>query len=644
METTATPIKRPRQPKIAHPPTFFRSTISELAGTGITLKEQYDLIDLFHQDHNMIVHDTTTKIRLINQLAFLCKHARDTLNDFARGRLHAFDPLAGDAGCQLRAYIAIQLYKQKEILFDFDYLDCFWHSLELHCTEIASWLANAASPKTRMSLTTFLTHHGLKRSISLPMFYLLLARLLTIYNPINEHGLAPSLGLEQIASALCESKKYVERLCRYYQQQLSRLTCFYITQLAAYLKDSRLLNTVTLLIRTDESNRDIFPCYLGMHIILAHALRDKVDILLDITMLNDTSCQQKFQILFTPQKNLFALRTDIRSYTPATPAIVISLSTSSTFSTTPDQKRARNNFLSQLSTMDIRRIILAFMARHPQYVGKKLAPYRYDPWLGLQKTPSTLHKQFLKHRDESNHLNCNMGNPNFFFARHCFATTLQYFATSPAKIGFLPSPIHHPQQNFHYWISPTESLLNLWAEPIYLSWVDRSTEKLKIILGTGIEHCLWGYLNSDDISKVVSFLFAQKQQWMTQNKSYLHSLPIEHSITHFEEFFTYEDFQQYQSLIAAKQNPQLQIHLSSEAKKMQSEWQKIRITHNLPDISEAAWQRHIINLAAVAALWQTKKIFINCCNFKISGLTELLSSVSLSAISKQFVTEACAAA
>ncbi len=569
------------------------------------VKETYELIDFFHQNPRTILTDNKAKIKIkiLNQLICICQEISQAAANFRQGKLMSFDAHIGESSCQIRAYYFVHLYNKKSVLLPlFINLEFLLKELITYCKNLINKLETTKELQGQIEFCEFFKKNSLNLTIQADLFFLTMANFLTQGSLFNDENVLQGINFEKLSQNWQTEKSTIVKFVTHYQQQISFLSCRAILNLA---KETGCKKNLSGLVHLDEKNRSIFSCYYGTKILIEHALQFNISILLQISAPAKNHKTWQFNVLCSPNtlKNEFDISTS--TITPTgKPAFTIRASTLLTGETL---EQVKSVFTQNLMYHGIKNIILMDMARHAQYSGKKLTSYRYNPIKNkiIQKHFFAWQEEFLRYRKQADIVGCSIGNPRIFQLRHCYPGTLtiDLLKASSSLIISQPNQLNH----FELWHTPlSENSKKLANYQPLIKWLDRSSGKLKIIVGDGLEQSLWGSMEAHESSQIYFGIQKEKASWKKQNNDFLKSVQASVELIDFEKYFYHEKFADtlHNIEILCNINAYYKFALFESITIACNNWQPLRKSLTLPNIPALAWRKYITHLASVLLIWQ----------------------------------------
>lgn len=382
--------------------------------------------DLIPHDPLSLLHDPNLRVLHLNMYCFLIKNIiLSLINFFEEKNYIFFDPHVGDTLCQTRAaqisYMAMNS--------NMDYKEAIY-TLEIYYEKAANLLLEAEelSKKRRkkeekrlqdhQTLENFFKEYGLDIVINGSVIFLVKTFLLTIYK-IHEIGSSPRINYTQLQKDLRISKDLSYRIVRKWQRSIAYYSSYFIEKISE--KNSVL---IPILKRLDDDGREVLPSFFVMTSIINFLIKNKIGILLIIRHPQNLIGSILKKYYRASEANFV----EVDYINREVPHFVVYL-----ISKMADNKH-KKELLNSISEMKVEDILLASVANHPQYSGKKLAylnanPYETDYELKHISSPANIllkkiSEEYLKTRSFALSVGCDYKNPSLFFVEHMFVGTL----------------------------------------------------------------------------------------------------------------------------------------------------------------------------------------------------------------------------
>lgn len=346
------------------------------------------------------------------------------LESFLDGNLLNFDAQVGENLCQIRAYknihlarfwlnnserknklmmMLVTLHKQKSKI------DCVINEWENSINEIKQYNKSLDQHET---IVEFLKRQNIYTELSEDTIYLISCYFLTHFAICND-GIPVAINFNKISSEFNVSKHRAERLSHRFQLIVAKLGCDFIIKIASELTLAEsYLRLLPKLLQLSDVDRYVLPCYLVSEIILEHAIKNNIPILLLFHRVSKTPHEVVYFLLNSHSyHDLPDLENDY--------CFVISGVNQT------DQPTTRN-YLTYLDNLNLIELVLSNTATHPQYSGSKLNYLQDNPFqsiFGLKDTEANFFSNRLENLKELAYkIGCCKENPSEFFLKHIYAS------------------------------------------------------------------------------------------------------------------------------------------------------------------------------------------------------------------------------
>ncbi|HVV69090.1 MAG TPA: hypothetical protein VHE99_08695 [Gammaproteobacteria bacterium] len=339
--------------------------------------------------------------------------------------LHLFDPHVGETSCQIRAYQVLRFaksIKSEDSILMRVRLKFLHEIMELIQVDTVHYQKIDHSRRevepTIKTLGKFIKESGYNFELSNIENFLVQSYILTYYKKITANG-DPSIDINKIMQDIKISKSAAKRLTRFYQINLSNISCNFISSLLQETPEVNInLDFLNALKYADDDGRSVFPCYLVMKVLWQHMKKNKCIILLSITRKRNNRIIDKLNLYFQLSNNGATL---IENFQPKEASYIID----GIMECSSNVLENRLDYIIRVLKTGIEKIILSNMAIHPQYSGKKLSalsndPFALDSIIAQFKESMQLKNDFLYWRNEAKKLGCGIQNPTLFYIVHMF--------------------------------------------------------------------------------------------------------------------------------------------------------------------------------------------------------------------------------
>ncbi len=184
-----------------------------------------------------------------------------------------FDPHVGDTLCQIRACMILDIFTNHSPTCLDKILDEL-KTLEFEKNKIVQLtdVFNASVKKNdshyhkdldeNETLEEFFQARGITFSISPELIFLAKARLLTLFSRVDAQGLSKGVDYDKFYQAVKISKTLAKKIIHYYQQNISKLSCEFIYNIASrYYQPTKIVKLFPYLLHVDGDLRSVLPAY-----------------------------------------------------------------------------------------------------------------------------------------------------------------------------------------------------------------------------------------------------------------------------------------------------------------------------------------------------------------------------------------------
>ena len=384
------------------------------------------LSDLLPQSPDTQIPTHLKYIDVLIVIEFTITHLIQAIKAFYfQQAFHLFDPHVGETSCQIRAYQVLLLAKSikpEDLLLAGVRLQ-FLNEIVLrikkdliHYQKVAHYRHNLNSAVK--TLENFLRESSYNFEFSSLENFLVQSYILTYYKKISTNG-NPAIDINRIMQRIKISKTAAKRIIRFYQINLSKISCEFISSLLQETPEANISPTFLQALRcNDDDGRLVLPCYPVIKILWQHMKKNNNIVILNIDRKQDNKTVDSLSFSFQLAMNEIKL---IENAPPAEANYII-------FGIVKYSQNILENkldFISRFLKNDIENIILSNMAMHPQYSGNKLRelsdnPFALNNITSRFKEADSLKKEFLFWRCKAGELGCSMQNPALFYIVHIF--------------------------------------------------------------------------------------------------------------------------------------------------------------------------------------------------------------------------------
>ena len=388
----------------------------------------YKLTNLMPYGENTRLCDYRQNIKIIKVAIKLLTITADAIQDFLSQDLAKLDPHVGDNLCQIRACMLLDFFKLKQagefsqpnyqaLLTDIKKKIIFAESIfTYHQHNLILWQKKQyKNPFYNMSIEQFLEKTGLNIRLPEKIFCLSLCAFLSHYRTLDtEQNFV--INYARLKLDFETSKDFCRRIVHHCQKTLSILSSQYIKQLAQHSQWPITAECINENLCQDDDGRYVLPCFLIMPLLLERLLQLNIPVTL-ITknpFISEDKCEHLNYQAGSKDHNLYHL-------TPTTPNSTgfiihcISYYHGKTFT----------EFKREIKRYSLHDLLLACMASHPQFSGKRLTHLKNNPFKNqTKKLANTLEKQLFAYKNLSHYLGCHKEKPMTLFIQHIFADNI----------------------------------------------------------------------------------------------------------------------------------------------------------------------------------------------------------------------------
>ncbi len=405
----------------------------------------YSCIELLPQSSNTQIPNHVKGSKILWILEKIIEHMIEALKSFfISQKYYEFDPHVGETACQIRAYHIFELsclIKKYKIN-----IKNKLHSLEnlkkIILVEIER-LQSSESKKIKglkpVSLEVFLVKQQFFVTFNSLEIYLFLCRFLSIYKIFDKYQ-EPIINYPLLCRNLEINKNLARKIIHQYQIKLSKISCDKI--LGATKKNYEFILSYKYLsqfLHLDDDGRNVLPCYLVTKVLLK-CLQKKDNVILIV-------CKRKnhfgmidnivLPFKFNSQGEFAYFPTDKIEKKQNRPCYVIEGIVNYERNNIEPEK----SYISRFLKTGLKKIILANMAIHPQYSGKKLYKLSINPFHykknNINKKTCQIEKEFSIMRKTAKLIGCSYENPKLFYIKHIYCDNLVRHTTTINNSKFI---------------------------------------------------------------------------------------------------------------------------------------------------------------------------------------------------------------
>lgn len=386
---------------------------------------RFTCLDLLSQTSSTVIRDSKMRISLLYLLGFILENLIESqVSFFQEKQYHLFDPHVGENACQSRA-LQLLLYadkpEKKEVEAE-NYLN-YLRAFNLHLQEKITFFCQNTSANHEISLIEFLKSNGLLFLLDLDQKYIFICYVLTKYKNMvnNQQSLIDS---KRISSDAKISLKLCKKIVHYYQVALTDFCCDSMIRFSKELGyNFQYVNFLKKMLRKDDDKRSQLPGYFLTEVIISKLKDEKIPILIVIQNIHQTEPPRLLYFHFDTALKSYRFLTCLSERDKDRPCFVIDAETEQSLVTDSDL----GMMVNKLEQRRLSRVILSYMAAHPQYSGKNLFALRENPFQRSDLiTHPILSKHFKTDRKSGITMGCYLYNKSFFFIKHIFCDTYRH--------------------------------------------------------------------------------------------------------------------------------------------------------------------------------------------------------------------------
>ena len=402
---------------------------------------QFTCLDLLPQSWSTVLRDSKMIVSILNVLNFILEELIQSQTAFYQTKqYHLFDPHVGENCCQTRAaqllvYANHPSKSYVEVQYQIDYLQN--RKIQLH-NAIQYFLAHHENNHS-LTLIEFLKKHELIFLVSSTDKFIFMCYFLTKFkeSKFSNHD---TIRYEKIASDAGVSIKLAKKMTRYYQISLAENSCDRIIDWADELGFTfHYVDMLKKMVRRDDDERNVLPCYFLTDVIIAKLKMERIPILIAFEDTHHTRTPKLLYFYFNEAANAYRFTDEIAESVMKNPCFVIRAETEQSLT----DHHAIRKIANRIEENSLSKIILNYMAAHPQYSGKNLAEWKENPFQFLSISPRHYQlflKRIITAKQAGIKSGCYIGNRSFFFIRHIFIDSYQHqlneIYTTPGSYSF----------------------------------------------------------------------------------------------------------------------------------------------------------------------------------------------------------------
>jgi hypothetical protein len=391
--------------------------------------EPKELIHLFPYSLGAKLDTVSLKLRILNLTEFLLTSLHDSLYQFfIRNDLSYFDPHVGENLCQIRACYLLELQKntklnsraQEEVMIELAQVKAMILRVKKIAQDAQAYptLQNSFFGEW-MSLNDFLNHLKVNINLSSHFVFLLVSFILTKYRGINAYE-DMIIDYPLLMQAVPASKNLCRRLIHLHQKCLSLLSINYVSKMEANQVHKEVLY---LLSHKDDDGRSVLPCYTVTHYLIKKLIAWPMPILLLVR--SAARILPTLSLLFICREGRYYLEQKPLDMSANNACFVVYAATQASLATPEERSRYQSTYYCH----GIESILMASMAVHPQYSGKKLGALKEDPYYPLlscskpsiSKAIKKTQARYIRDKSLAYDLGCSASSPSLLNIRHISA-------------------------------------------------------------------------------------------------------------------------------------------------------------------------------------------------------------------------------
>ncbi|MDP1573803.1 MAG: hypothetical protein Q8L78_02550 [Coxiellaceae bacterium] len=386
---------------------------------------RFTCLDLLPQTSSTTIRDSKMRMSLLNLLSFILENLIEAQQlFFQKNAYYLFDPHVGENGCQSRAlHLLLSAHKPKKNDTELKSKLSNLKNYVSHFQERILFFQTGLVLNHETSLIEFLKKNGLLFLLEVDQKYIFICYFLTKYKNIVSDQQS-IIDIRRIASDGKISQKLAKKLVHYYQSALTDFCCDNIIQFSKELGYTfQYVNFLKKVLRKDDDKRSQLPSYFLTEVIISKLKDEKIPILIVIQNTHQTEPPRLLYFYFDTTLKSYRFLKSITEYHRDQPCFVIEAETELSLITENDLLK----MIEKIEQRRLSRVILSYMAAHPQYSGKNLFAWRENPFLRADLIGHPiLSKRFKTDRKLGISTGCYLYNKSFFFIRHIFCDTYRH--------------------------------------------------------------------------------------------------------------------------------------------------------------------------------------------------------------------------
>ncbi len=315
---------------------------------------------LLHQSGDTILMKPKAVIQILMNYKFQIEKTLYALENFICEKYYLFDPHVGDTACQIRAFKLLSIIKsnKKNIRNDINLIKHQSDKIIHLCDFYHS--ANKIEKTTVYNLfhTNDLDVEISEESVFLSMSCHLSELKIELENKkfiIDHH---------KLSLTMCVTRKAAKKLVHHYQKKISEFSIDYILEIIECCqKYKQIKPIIQRSILHDADGRKTLPCYMTMKILLHTTMKFNKFILVNMQIRNNINSKKIIFIYNAIEGDCQLLCKKKHKDIMNIPLIIID-------AVAEDLNKNFNSkdvYLQRFNELDLQKLILAYMAAHPQY-------------------------------------------------------------------------------------------------------------------------------------------------------------------------------------------------------------------------------------------------------------------------------------
>ncbi len=407
----------------------------------LNLKSELNSLDLLAQNQFSILKDRNSKRRIIRLIISIYQEAIEAIEAFINEKYHLFDAQVGETSCQIRAYKILLLSRpdqggirqnllhsvgksfRKNRIRLYGMVSKFEKIIELEGGNYNKYLDKPISINCFFSNVTI--------CLTAEVYFIIQCYVLQKYSLKCSENMPTSMDYKNMMAKLHITRTQAQLLIHYYQKSIAEKSCEFILKLT----NSRSINpTIKIMMpylqMVADEERQILPCYLVTEVILNHALENKIPIILLVKRFIKKDGVDNLYFLFVSNEEKSCFLLEERFVGELTKACMV-IKGIALYDYQEDIV-PKEEYRKEILRLGLKNIILYNMAKHPQYIGKKLELLVENPFPYFYKTGhfsscaitlnqiQGIEKRLLDDKRMAEIKGCCLNSPNLFLLKHIY--------------------------------------------------------------------------------------------------------------------------------------------------------------------------------------------------------------------------------